>query len=34
MLVTFVDKPFDDSNWIFEDKLDGLRVICRFDRQS
>src|SRR5215212_1604202 len=31
MLVTLVEKPFDDPNWIFEDKLDGLRVICRFD---
>jgi bifunctional non-homologous end joining protein LigD len=31
MLVTLVKEPFDDPNWIFEDKLDGLRVICRFD---
>lgn len=31
MLVTLVEKPFNDPNWIFENKLDGLRVICRFD---
>jgi len=31
MLVTLVEAPFDDPNWIFENKLDGLRVICRFD---
>lgn len=31
MLVTLVEKAFDDPNWIFENKLDGLRVICRFD---
>lgn len=31
MLCTLVDRPFDDPQWIFEPKLDGLRVICRFD---
>jgi bifunctional non-homologous end joining protein LigD len=31
MLCALVDQPFDDPNWIFEPKLDGLRVICRFD---
>src|SRR3954452_20189773 len=31
MLCTLVDKPFDDQKWIFEPKLDGLRVVCRFD---
>ena len=31
MLVTLVETPFDDPRWIFENKLDGLRVICRFD---
>ena len=33
MLCTLVDKPFDDPQWIFEPKLDGLRVIVRFDGQ-
>ena len=31
MLCALVEKPFDDEKWIFEPKLDGLRVICRFD---
>ena len=31
MLCTLVDEPFDDPEWLFEPKLDGLRVICRFD---
>jgi bifunctional non-homologous end joining protein LigD len=31
MLCTLVAAPFDDGNWIFEPKLDGLRVLCRFD---
>ena len=31
MLCTLVDEPFDDPNWEFEPKLDGLRVICPFD---
>lgn len=31
MLCTLVNAPFDDPNWIFEPKLDGLRVLCRFD---
>jgi bifunctional non-homologous end joining protein LigD len=31
MLCALVDEPFNDPNWIFEPKLDGLRVICRFD---
>ncbi|HUP58429.1 MAG TPA: non-homologous end-joining DNA ligase [Bdellovibrionota bacterium] len=28
MLCTLVDEPFDDPNWIFEPKLDGLRVLA------
>src|SRR4051812_42929589 len=31
MLCTLVDEPFDDPNWLFEPKLDGLRVWCRCD---
>jgi DNA ligase D-like protein (predicted ligase) len=31
MLCTLVPNPFDDPDWIFEPKLDGLRVLCRFD---
>ena len=31
MLCTLVAEPFDDADWIFEPKLDGLRVLCRFD---
>ena len=34
MLCTLVAEPFDDANWIFEPKLDGLRVLCRFDGRS
>jgi bifunctional non-homologous end joining protein LigD len=29
MLCTLVDEPFDDPNWTFEPKLDGLRVLCK-----
>jgi bifunctional non-homologous end joining protein LigD len=28
MLATLVDKPFSDSDWIFETKWDGFRSIC------
>lgn len=31
MLCTLVAKPFDDKDWVFEPKLDGLRVIARYD---
>ncbi len=31
MLCTLVANSFDDPDWIFEPKLDGLRVLCRFD---
>jgi ATP-dependent DNA ligase len=27
MLCTLVPNPFDDADWIFEPKLDGLRVL-------
>ena len=29
MLCTLLAEPFDDPKWIFEPKLDGLRVLCR-----
>jgi bifunctional non-homologous end joining protein LigD len=31
MLATLVKGPFDRSGWVFEPKLDGLRVLARFD---
>jgi bifunctional non-homologous end joining protein LigD len=31
MLCTLISEPFDDSNWIFEPKFDGQRVLGRFD---
>jgi ATP-dependent DNA ligase len=31
MLCALVADAFDDPDWIFEPKLDGLRVIARFD---
>lgn len=34
MLLTLVDKPFDDPQWIFEPKYDGLRVLARFDGKT
>lgn len=30
MHCTLLAEPFDDPAWIFESKLDGLRVVCRF----
>ena len=31
MQCTLVTEPFDAPDWIFEPKLDGLRVLCWFD---
>jgi bifunctional non-homologous end joining protein LigD len=31
MQCTLVAEPFDDPDWIFEPKLDGLRVLCWYD---
>ena len=28
MLATLVDKPFDDSDWIYEIKWDGYRALA------
>jgi bifunctional non-homologous end joining protein LigD len=27
MLATLVDEPFDDKEWVFENKWDGFRLI-------
>ena len=27
MLATLTDAPFDDPNWVFEDKFDGFRMV-------
>jgi len=32
MLATLIDKPFDDSAWVFETKWDGFRIVARIDR--
>ena len=29
MLATLTDGPFDDNDWIFEDKYDGFRMVAR-----
>jgi ATP-dependent DNA ligase len=34
MAATLVDRPFDDPDWIFEPKFDGLRVLARFDGRA
>jgi len=31
MLATLIDAPFDDPDWVFETKWDGVRAICRVD---
>jgi ATP dependent DNA ligase domain len=31
MQCTLVAEPFDDPDWLFEPKLDGLRVLCWFN---
>jgi DNA ligase D-like protein (predicted ligase) len=31
MAATLVGEPFDDGNWVFEPKFDGLRVLSYFD---
>lgn len=28
MLATLTDAPFDDPDWVFEDKYDGFRMVC------
>src|SRR3954469_21284491 len=34
MLCTLVDAAFDSPDWAFESKLDGLRVLTRFDGRA
>jgi len=31
MLATLIDAPFDDPEWLFETKWDGVRAICAVD---
>jgi bifunctional non-homologous end joining protein LigD len=31
MLATLTDAPFDDRNWVFEDKYDGFRMIAKIE---
>jgi len=31
MLLTLIDKPFDDPQWLFEPKYDGLRVLAQMN---
>src|SRR5438270_5200557 len=31
MLCQLAEEAFDNKEWVFEPKLDGLRVLCRFD---
>ena len=31
MLATLIDAPFDDPDWLFETKWDGVRAICSVD---
>lgn len=32
MLATLTDSPFDDPNWVFEDKFDGFRIVAEIRR--
>lgn len=32
MLATLIDSPFDDPNWVFEDKFDGFRIVAEIRR--
>jgi bifunctional non-homologous end joining protein LigD len=31
MLATLTDAPFDDRNWVFEDKYDGFRMVAKIE---
>ena len=31
MLATLTDAPFDDKDWIFEDKYDGFRMVATIE---
>src|SRR3990172_12537459 len=32
MLAALIDAPFDDPDWVFETKWDGLRLIAKIER--
>src|SRR5579872_3344323 len=32
MLATLTDSPFDDPDWVFEDKFDGFRMVAEIRR--
>jgi len=32
MLATLTDAPFDDPDWVFEDKFDGFRMVAEIRR--
>ena len=34
MLAAYIDKPFDNKEWIFEVKWDGVRVISFYTKQK
>jgi bifunctional non-homologous end joining protein LigD len=34
MLATLTDAPFDDKDWIFEDKYDGFRMVATIERRD
>ena len=31
MLARLTDKPFDDDEWLFEDKYDGFRMVANIE---
>ncbi len=31
MLATLTDAPFDDKDWVFEDKYDGFRMVTKIE---
>ena len=31
MLATLIDAPFDDPEWVFEDKYDGFRMVASIE---
>lgn len=34
MLATLVDRPFDDKDWVFEVKWDGVRAVLFFKKSA
>ena len=34
MLATLTDAPFDNSDWVFETKWDGFRLVARIEKRS